>query len=324
MSYSEFPHTNYNDTDHHELILLYRRLVDSYEGTLQQITEVRNRLDAYQNSMTQHINEEVDARVKSSMQSFGSTIESDLNSIRTSIANLNNKADNYYETLNTLIERLREDVGSDVKELHQYDEQLLAQINSLNGTIVSNHNDLLRRIQSLDETLRTVIADTAANTLADATLYTVKQVTALDHKLSAQIEEIEKASGHKAIRWLWQYGCYHGGFNALQWYYLTPISAECWSHYSVTCVEWYVEAKDIFHRFDNRNRMFSPVSGRFVDVKVALMELAVTLNVNNMTAKEYDSLGLTADEYDRFFITAQEYDWAKKGEKLCTVDRHPT
>lgn len=320
------------DTDFHELIELYKKLTNDYEGTLNEITEVRRRLDEYQNSMTTYINQQVDSRVQTAVNSFGSTIESDLNSIRTSVSNLNNKVESYFNTLNALAYGIRDDLEGEIQSLHQYDQNLLAQLTSLTGVVSANHTQLQRDMQTLNSELKSAMEETKAyilsklseeneRVLSESALYTAQQINALDYKLSQQIQEISSASGHKAIKWLWQYGCYHGGFSAMEWYELSMITAQMWNCIDVTCLNWYVDAKEILRRFDSRNKMYSPVSGKFVDVKVALMELAVVLNINAMTAEEYDSLGLTADEYDRFFATAQEYDWGKKGEKLCTVNK---
>lgn len=332
MSYAEFPHTNYEDTDFHELIELYKRVHNEYHGTLEQITAVSKRLDDYQSSMNAVIKAQVDSATKSAMASYTSTVESDLTAIRTSINNLNNRVENYNTALQAAIDKLNENLVSETLDRKAGDNLLSQQINNLGNRVntisadvaaqlAAEHSFLERELTTLRKEIDVATNETLNAAISEATLYTAQQINALDYKLSSEIQEISRASGHKAIKWLWQYGCYHGGFNAKQWYYLTEISAEEWNRTLINCTEWYVEAKDIFWRFDSRNKMFSPVSGRWVDVKVALMELAVALNINAMTAEEYDSLGLTADEYDRFFMTAQQYDWAGKGEKLCTVNK---
>ena len=332
MSYAEFPHTNYEDTDFHELIELYKKVHDEYSGTLEQINTVSNKLDNYQSSMNAVIREQVDTATKSAMATYTSTIESTLTQIRTSINNLNNQLDRYVDSLQVAVEKLNENLSTETIDRKSGDSLLSEQINNLANRvnsissdiamqIASEHSYLEKELDSIRKEVDLIVTESFTHAISESTMYTAQQINALDYKLSEKIREIAEASGHKAIKWVWQYGCYHGGFSAIQWYYLTEISADEWNETSINCIEWYVEAKEIFTKFDNRNKMFSPVSGRWVDVKVALMELAVALNINAMTAEEYESLGLTADEYDRFFITAQQYDWAGKGDKLCTVNK---
>ena len=323
MSYSEFPHTNYEDTDFHELIALYKKVSDEYHGTLEQINSVSKRLDDYQMSMNAVIREQVDSAVKSAMVTYSSTIETRLNELNTAINNLNNQLNSYNNTYDAAIKKLMESITSEEIDRKAADNLLSEQVNNINNRVNTIYSDVATELskerahldselsklrEEVDETFELYLK-TAVST---ATMYTANQIEALDSKLSARIDEISTQSGHAAIRWLWQYGCYHGGFSAIQWYYLTQISAECFDETGITANEWYVIAKEVFEEFDNRNKMFSPVSGKFVDVKVALMELAVALNIGSMTAEEYENLGLTADEYERFRITAGNYDWHGK------------
>lgn len=327
MSYSEFPHTNYSDQDFHELIELYTKVHNEYHGTLEQINNVNKRLDEYQNSMNAVIRQQVDNAVESAITSYSSTIETTLSELKASLNTLNNQLDSYQQELSRSVEMLSNSINLETRDREYADNVLSGRIDAVvvhmdsisanvAAQLASEHATLERKLEELNATIDSKLSDV----LTQSAMYTAQQINALDSKLSSQINEISKASGHKAIKWLWQNGCYHGGFNAERWYYLSMITCEEWNKTEITCTEWYVDAKNIFRRFDSRNKMYSPVSGRWVDVKVAVMELAVALNINGMTAEEYDSLGLTADEYDRFFMTAQVYDWAGKGEKLCTVE----
>lgn len=321
MSYSEFPHTNYEDTDFHELIELYKKLVDEYDGTLQKITELSNRLDEYQNTMTNHINTEVDSRVQIAINVFGSTIESDINTLKTSVTNLNAKLDSYYDVLDNLVKTSSEHLQEQIDELNTEDEVLLTKIVNLSIKLEQLREETASNLDLVERQLHVYVDNKSEHTLLDAKLYTEQQINALDYKLSEEIKAIAEASGNTAIEWLWDNCCCHGGFDGFQWYMLSEITAKDWSNMNATAVEWYTNAKEIYWRFDSRNKMFSPVTGEFVDVRKAVYELANALNINAMTALEYDSLMLTADVYDREFITAYEYDWSEKGERECLANR---
>lgn len=68
------------------------------------------------------------------------------------------------------------------------------------------------------------------------------------------------------------------------------------------------------------NMMFSPVSGRYTTVKMAVYELADFLKVgefSKLTASEFDALNLTAKNYDDKNVKAQSYDW--HGKEITNV-----
>lgn len=311
MSYSEFPHTNYSDRDSMELIILYKQLVNNYEGTLHQIEEVRNRLDEYQKTMDSVIDVKVRDRVNTQVNAA-------LNEIRSDIAYLE-------KLLNALQTQTEKDSGNIWKEL----SNVSFRIEEVSLKVDTVKTDLLKQIQSVNKELSTKIDTTnreltqkitveTARVLAESVAYTANQIAALDDDLSKKIAEIEKASGHKAIKWLWQYGCYHGGFTAEEWYYLTKITAEEFNRSNITADEWYVDATRIFKQFDESDYVFSPVTGVWMHIKDAFYELATAIKIGAITAKEYDDLKMTASEYENFKLGAEQYDWNGK-EKLCTA-----
>lgn len=291
MSFSEFPHTNYEDTDSMELIILYRKLVDNYEGTLHQIEELRKMLDEYQKTMDSVIDKKVTNKV-------------------------NSKVSKALEEVNADIAKVQEAVNTLAKNTDLSVNDLQSQITA----ICSELNTLAERMYVMNDALMLEIVSKSRETLAESIAYTAKQISAVEDKLTKQIEEIEASTGHKAIRWLWQYGCYHGGFEAGEWYYLTKITAEDFDRSNITANRWYVDATRVFKKFDESHNMYSPVSGRWVDVRTALLELATALKVDGLTAAEYDALGITASEYEKYKITAQDYDWVGK-EILCSTNK---
>ena len=73
MAYSEFPHTNYHDTDLRELIELYKKLVDEYDGTLSAINEVNYRLSSYESNIPHYVRFLMDEEIKKYIH--GETLE---------------------------------------------------------------------------------------------------------------------------------------------------------------------------------------------------------------------------------------------------------
>lgn len=70
----------------------------------------------------------------------------------------------------------------------------------------------------------------------------------------------------------------------------------------------YVDAKLIDYNF-----MYSPISGKYEDVRVVLRDVITTFHkANSLTASEYDALQLTASAYDAHNLTAVDYDFNGK------------
>lgn len=70
----------------------------------------------------------------------------------------------------------------------------------------------------------------------------------------------------------------------------------------------YVDAKLIEHNF-----MYSPISGKYEDVRNVLMDVITTFHKSNsLKASEYDALQLTASAYDAYNLTAVDYDFNSK------------
>lgn len=70
----------------------------------------------------------------------------------------------------------------------------------------------------------------------------------------------------------------------------------------------YVDGKLIDYNF-----MYSPISGKYEDVRNVLIDVITTFHKNNsLTASEYDALQLTASAYDAHNLTAVDYDFNSK------------
>lgn len=325
MSYAEFPHTNYEDTDLRELIALYKKLVDDYDGTLEKINEVSARLDEYQNTMTPYINQQVDSRVQIAIQNFSSTIEADINSINLKITNLNNKTDKIQSDMLDKIEALDVKINGEIGDLENTDMLLMSQLTTLNTalnqtneTIEKNRQQAIADLTAATMKLNKEIANKADATLVESKLYTIQQIEALANMLNSRIDSIAESTGADAVRWLWQYGCCGNGLSAGEWYNMQEVTCEDWHKMNLTCVEWYTESREAYWRFDSRRKMFSPVTGEFVTVQQAVLELAAAVNPDMIKAGIYDNMKVTADEYDNMNMTAQEYDWGciKEGEDV--------
>lgn len=316
MSYSEFPHTHYSSDDNSELIVLYKQLLDAYDGTLKEIEAVSKRLEQYENDMNARIQQienvtvpnAVNRAVQEAMYAYQQDVNNRFNELTIRLSAVENMYDSLQSELYTEISGVQNDIDALREEMIRRDESLQSQISKFNQQVESFEN-------AVRDMLKLQMDDTISRDyemLMDSKKYTDMKVSAL-HTL---IETLDLTSNMKCIKWVWQYGCNFGGYTAIQWYNETPITCELWNKIHINCVDWYVRGREVFHWFDRRRFMFSPVSGKYVDVRTALLELATALKINGLTAEEYDSLGFTAQEYDSFRETAGDYDW--NGRELAT------
>lgn len=356
MSYSEFPHTQYSCDDNRELIMLYKKLLDDYSGTLHEIELVSKRLTDYENNMNARILEienvtvpnAVNRAVQEAMYQYQQEINNRFNALSLRLSTVETMYESLSNDLNTEVAGLRSDIDALREEMVRVDTSLQNQINNFNNQvselnqkyerfvhqvnmdmsqfedrIVDKMNDYRNEMvqsqqvfeHAVNEMLKLQMSDTISRDyemLMDSKKYTDMKVSAL-HTL---IETLDLTSNLKCIKWVWQYGCNFGGYDAIQWYNEPTITCELWNQIKINCVDWYVRGREVFHWFDRRRFMFSPVSGKYVDVRTALLELASALKINGLSAEEYDKLGFTAEEYDAFGVTAKEYDW--NGRVLAT------
>lgn len=321
MSYGEFPYADYSSIDMSEFIRMYKELRDAYQGTLDRINTVNKRLDEYEASMDSKAAQAV-ANAMVAYQAELTHIKTDILNLNTSITNLRNYTDAQDEKLklnidrnyDIIIELIDNEKNLMIERLNASLQVVNTRIDRLSDTVDANKLELLDMIELQNLRIETIndktysemiVRDTA--TLAKAEDYT----NLLVGRLQEEIDEIERVTDGESLKWLWDNGCNFGGYDAYNWYMDTSITAEEWSKRKFTAVDWYVRGREVFHYFDRRNFMFSPVSGKRVPVQYCILELA-NLFKNGLTAEEYDRLQVTAQEYESKKIPAFNYDWDGK------------
>lgn len=320
MSYAEFPSTflHLEDGDHHELIEFYLEVREKYTGTLEAIKKLDDELKQYRADMQREISSSVELAVTKQLDQSLNEISAELRNIWSDI-----------HLTSAEITQLKSVDDSLLKELERLESEIIATDKKIfqlrvefDNKLTKLQSDTEKSISSLDEktqaefsTIAEKIVADDSKTLSKAQGYAYRLNVATKKDIQQQISEIEATASSEAIQWIWEYGCCHGGFTAEEWYHLTNICNIAWGEISPSAWEWYTMGKSLFRKFRRKNKMYSPVSGRYVDAKTAIMELAYKLDVWNLTAEEYDAFGFTAEEYDNFKLTAEEYDWNGK-EKL--------
>lgn len=331
MGYSEYPHFYSEDDDMHEFIHMYRELVDKYSGTLESIRALDVRLTQYQNDMNARIAnlidvvipEKVSSAVELEMRQYEaelSTIRENIETLETELSTLNTKVDNNDIKVRALIQaevtaledkilELREEV---LQELESAIESVNDKISGVNGRIDS----LSELMEAEDSRIESKIDHFIANfeiheeaTLIRAKAYTDERCD----ELKDMINELQPVTAKKRCKWLWDYGCNFGGYNVMQWYNDTSIGVQKWHDTKFSWIDWYVRGREIWSFFDRCRFMFSPVSGRFVNVRTVVLELITIIKGKRaLTAQEYEDLALSAGEYDSMNISGFDYDWNGK------------
>lgn len=323
--FPEFPHSTYYENDMGEFIRLYKELLNAYSGTLEQINAVSKRLDDYMNTM----NSRVADAIASAMVPYRAeiaNIKENIDGVNRRIGELKLYVDEHDESLRTTFirlisqseETLTQRIDIEVTTLQRnIDNAILAlnkRIDDLSTKVDADKLELLDmietqniRIDHINEKTYAdmIVRDTA--TLAKANDYTDLEIAQVVQRIS----DIEQSIDTTSLKWLWDNGCNFGGYDAMQWYMDSEVTAEEWQKRHFTCVDWYVRGREVFHWFDRRKFMFSPISGRRLPVQKIILEICGLLK-NALTAEQYEALQITAKDYDDKDITAFQYDWNGK------------
>lgn len=327
MSYAEFPHVNYEDTDFQELIQYYETLVANYEGTLASINALTERLDKYERETTAYVNrtisEQVDTKVAAAIEKKYAEWKSSIEDLQLQINQLSNKVTSYIEEFEGKIDAVNyyiADVNSVLSlKIDNVESSLNNKIRLTNDAILEVDSESKERdfqlqqdIAKLEKSVAMQIAENRVWVDNQLRIYQGLNKAYVDVRVSAlhrMIEDLKLESGVSGVEWLWKNACNFGGYDCMQWYMDSGITCEDWNKSQVTCLDWWVRGREVFKWFERQNYMFSPISGRWVNVKIALLELASKVKFDGLTAEEYDTLKLEAGKYDASKITAYQYDW---------------
>lgn len=289
--YSEFPHTNYFDTDLKEVINLYNELVSKYTGTLNTITSLETRLTEYEKEVEKRIDdkcrttvEPLKVQVSNAISTMQSKVTAEIEYMHGNLTKMNNRME----------DRLNE-IESDIQRKH---ENSISDYNKwIENKFIALQNECKELIKTLEYSLYKQINDvtTVMSEYTDNLVGNIQQEIA-DLKLKSDSEKI----------WDTVYALF--GFNCAEWYSFTEISCDEWNETDVTCEEWYVKGKHIFGYDKEKSKLISPFTGELELVEDIIKEISSAINPNALTALQYDSMKLTAEMFDKLRLSALEYD----------------
>lgn len=339
MSYSEFPNTNYYDTDARELIALYKELNKNYAATLQSITDLSDKLTAYEKDVEGRI----DAKCASAVSPLQTQVSSAIAGMQTKVDNaistlsikVNNEIADIRGELETAISRIdnvfaRYDVDIDTRfsemesslntKLNNYRvsmdtkfsqlskstrEELTRMEESLNERLDSNFNTLTEYIKASELRIQTHTDET----ILDAVKTINSSMKDALEIVEGRISNLEQKSGELGIEYMWNEVYSLFGFTCKEWRDYTELTCEEWNNSNITCAQWFVNGKQILGYEKEQTKILSPLSGFMEYPEDILIDLAQKLNVAAITVEDFDNMKLTAEMYDKLHLTAMQYDW---------------
>ena len=318
----EFPNTNFYNSDLRELIAMYKKLVEDYESIKTMVDEcvsgydilvadnkeIRQRMTAIETAMSQlekniiaEVNATVDAKVGSAVEYLENENQKLVSEVATYVANINMQINELTKYVNNSINGFEKKLADTTGVLKTYsdsgDKKVVEYVDEETEKIEQQIKDIKiyqgEIIDPVDEQQKS-IQDTANNMFYNLKSWALRAVDF--SRVGITAEEYDK------------------------------IGISAWSYDFLA--KWYVrEKKNIVEQVmkivnglndridyvidlvDSRTKAYSPLSGRFVQLRDLCYELAQLIRGEALEAVEYDSIGITAEDYDGKEITAYVYDW---------------
>lgn len=299
---SEFPHTNYHDSDLRELIELYKKLVDEYQGTLNTITEVNNRLNKYESNVPHYVRFLMDEEI----QKYITACKNEKLQLEAQIKMLENDINDVRSKLEREVRSLIADDNALADEIKEYRKEFLNTLEVYDRKFSEMRLMILASSSKDRQMLEKAIAD-MKKTVADIPKSELPVFNPI---------KVENDTINGAINDIYNIAINRLGFTAIAWH-KAHLTTQYFKDSNISAMTYWMYGS---MELGVHNMMFSPVSGRYTTVKMAVYELADFLKVGDfskLTASEFDALNLTAKNYDDKNVKAQSYDW--HGKELTNV-----
>ena len=318
----EFPNTNFYNSDLRELIAMYKKLVKDYDSIK---TMVEESVRDYDSLIAD--NKEIHQRM--------TTIETAMSSLEKKIiAEVNATVDS---KVGLAVEYLEDENQKLMAEVATYVDNINIQINGLKTYVDKAINGIEKKLTNTTGVLKKY-SDTGDKKVVEY----IDEETA---RIKQQIKDIKIYQGdiidpvdeqQKSI----QDTANNMFYNLKSWalravdFSRVGITAEEYDKIEISAwsydflAKWYVREKRnvveqvmkivnglndridyVIDLIDSRTKAYSPISGRFVQLRDLCYELAQLMRGEALEAVEYDAIGITAEEYDGKEITAYVYDW---------------
>lgn len=284
MSYanSEFPNTNFYNSDLRELIAMYKKLVAEYDTIKAEIDEVTKKIEEF----TQYVDEIIDEKINLKLKALTSRVtmlEIEMKQVEEELDNVNLRVDEIVKDIINLgirIDQVRVELKTDIAEVYI---------------------ELGKYKESIDD-----IIEIEINKLI---VYIDEHVTKLDrldvvNPITGEYENIQNVLDDIVDALLSGFGLTAKEYDDLE------LTALQYDKLVITAIQYSVRGYLLFYR-ELIVRMRSPFTGAIDSYENIIYSLA-DLHKNCFTANEYDEKSLTAQIYDDKLITAYTYDWNSK------------
>ena len=284
MSYgnSEFPNTNFYNSDLRELIAMYKKLVAEYDTIKAEIDEVTKKIEEF----TQYVDEIIDERINLKLKALTSRVtmlEIEMKQVEEELDNVNLRVDEIVKDIINLgirIDQVRVELKTDIAEVYI---------------------ELGKYKESIDDIIQIEINKLIA--------YIDEHVTKLDrldvvNPITGEYENIQNVLDDIVDVLLSGFGLTAKEYDDLE------LTALQYDKLVITAIQYSVRSYLLFYR-ELIVRMRSPFTGAIDSYENIIYSLA-DLHKNCFTANEYDEKALTAQVYDDKLITAYTYDWNSK------------
>lgn len=279
---SEFPNTNFYNSDLRELIAMYKKLVAEYDTIKAEIDEVTKKIEEF----TQYVDEIIDEKINLKLKALTSrvtTLEIEMKKVEEELDNVNLRVDEIVKDIINLgirIDQVRVELKTDIAEVYI---------------------ELGKYKESIDDIIQIEINKLIA--------YIDEHVTKLDrldvvNPITGEYENIQNVLDDILDAILSGFGLTAKEYDDLE------LTALQYDKLVITANQYSVRGYLLFYR-ELIVRMRSPFTGAIDSYENIIYSLA-DLHKNCFTANEYDEKALTAQVYDDKLITAYTYDWNSK------------
>lgn len=279
---SEFPNTNFYNSDLRELIAMYKKLVAEYDTIKAEIDEVTKKIEVF----TQYVDEIIDEKINLKLKALTSRVtmlEIEMKQVEEELDNVNLRVDEIVKDIINLgirIDQVRVELKTDIAEVYI---------------------ELGKYKESIDDIIQIEINKLIA--------YIDEHVTKLDrldvvNPITREYENIQNVLDDIVDALLSGFGLTAKEYDDLE------LTALQYDKLVITAIQYSVRGYLLFYR-ELIVRMRSPFTGAIDSYENIIYSLA-DLHKNCFTANEYDEKALTAQVYDDKLITAYTYDWNSK------------
>lgn len=293
----EFPNADTYDSDLRELVYMYKKLVETYDGLKD---EIQQTID-FVNNFEQHADELIAEQV------------------RVALAAQNQRL----LQLEQLVQMLQDEINKD-DGLSGQIAQLRLDLESTNRALQTaihdwrdHYNGLLELMHEYKHDMDSVV-ESATVRLEQYIKDTVTKLDRLDvvNPINGLFENIQNVLNDLAEIITRSYGLTAQEYDELR------LTAHVYDSFRITAYDYSTKGYFELKLKLTQNLMRSPFTGELDKYDNVIYELA-NLHKCALTAQEYDDRNMTAAEYDKLLLTAWEYDWfGFKVAQTITAERY--